>query len=71
MASDINQPKEREFNLSEKIEDVTGSIDAIENIDAFIDIEDVKEFIKTIKMHIAPYSPYIDIIDKFAGDKLI
>ena len=40
--------QDKEFNLSEKIEDLTGgnAIDFYENVDEAIDVNDIKEFIK-------------------------
>ncbi len=55
----------KEFNLSEKIND----FDVGEDSKYLLKLKDVKEFIRRLKLSIAPYSPYIDIIDKLAGDK--
>ena len=41
--------KTKEFNLSDKIVDLTGGIEFLENADFALDVEDVKEFIRLLK----------------------
>lgn len=71
-----------EFNLSDKIEDLTGGdYQEIENWDSAIHTEDVKEFIRRLKedlfsdpeacCHGVREKQAFEKIDKFAGNKLI
>ncbi len=73
----------KKFNLSEKIEDLTGgnTLDFYENIDEALDVNDVKEFIKRFKeeylklrtriLNNKSDQDVLDLIDELAGKNLI
>jgi len=54
----------KEFNLSEKIMNITGCISQM------ICEEDVKEFIKRLKEFDPTYTDLMETIDELAGEKL-
>ena len=70
--------KTKEFNLSEKIVDLTGKdVDFLVSTDFVLDVEDVQEFIRLLKKGIHNYNETSlgdegrnEFINKLAGDKL-
>lgn len=73
----------KEFKLSDKIVDLTGGIEFLENTDFALDLEDVKEFIRLLKdeiiNHIAGSDKFYDdnpenllkYIDKLLGEEFL